>query len=360
MTALEVVPGGRSKETILVTLAGTDRAPGRGDRAQGPAGRLAPDAGGRRVRRARGRARASAASRCPQPYLRRQEPDGELGDGHLPRDGAGRRAQGGRVLPRPRRSPTEHRRARRQLAAALGPSARAAARRTWRRRASTSAPRSPRRSVTAAVEGMSARIGELSGPPIAAVPLARQWLLDHVADVVPSGRLVLLQGDVGLHNMLVDGDRVTALVDWEAATIGPPARELAAAWPAATALIDWRRVRRRVRRRRRSAAEATDAAGRRLLPGLLRARRLHGEPHRRPPLPHRSQARPPHRPLGSRLALPRPAQPGPRPGGRLAESRRTARPASGLPDTTPRGCVPGSSAPMYVRQCCDTFDGRTR
>ncbi|HEY6427061.1 MAG TPA: phosphotransferase, partial [Acidimicrobiales bacterium] len=49
----------------------------------------------------------------------------------------------------------------------------------------------------------------------------------------------LLQSDVGLHNMLVVGDRLTALVDWEAATVGPPARELAAAWPAATALMGW-------------------------------------------------------------------------------------------------------------------------
>ena len=82
--------------------------------------------------------------------------------------------------------------------------------------------RCPRRSLVASVEGMSARIGELSGPPIAAVPLARQWLLDHVSDVVPAERVCLLQSDVGLHNMLVDGDRLTALVDWEAATIGPP------------------------------------------------------------------------------------------------------------------------------------------
>ena len=32
---------------------------------------------------------------------------------------------------------------------------------------------------------------------------------------------------------------MTALVDWEAAAIGPAARELAAAWSAATALMDW-------------------------------------------------------------------------------------------------------------------------
>ena len=44
-------------------------------------------------------------------------------------------------------------------------------------------------SLKAAINGMAARIGDLTGPPIAAVPLARQWLLDHIADVLPSGPL---------------------------------------------------------------------------------------------------------------------------------------------------------------------------
>ena len=39
--------------------------------------------------------------------------------------------------------------------------------------------------------------------------------------------------------MLIVGDRLTALVDWEAATLGPPARELAAVWPTANALMAW-------------------------------------------------------------------------------------------------------------------------
>jgi hypothetical protein len=39
--------------------------------------------------------------------------------------------------------------------------------------------------------------------------------------------------------MLVEDDRLTALVDWEVAAIGPPARELAAVWPTATALMPW-------------------------------------------------------------------------------------------------------------------------
>ncbi len=139
-------------------------------------------------------------------------------------------------------------------------------------------------SLSAAVNGMAARIGDLTGPAVAAVPLARQWLLDHIDDVVPSGPLCLLQGDFGLHNTLVEGDRVTALVDWEAATIGPPARELAAAWPAATALMDWTDF--VVAYRAAGGYARGDRRARRdFLPGVLRPRRLHVEPDGRPLVP---------------------------------------------------------------------------
>ncbi len=50
------------------------------------------------------------------------------------------------------------------------------------------------------VEGISTRIAEVTGPPCVTVPLARRWLLDHVSDVVPAfaavppaGRLRLSQ-----------------------------------------------------------------------------------------------------------------------------------------------------------------------
>ena len=80
--------------------------------------------------------------------------------------------------------------------------------------------------------------------------------------------------------------RVTALVDWEAATIGPPARELAAAWPAATALMEWPAF-VAAYRAAGGSSEATDEWAVTYLPGLLRARCLHVEPDGRPPLPHR-------------------------------------------------------------------------
>ena len=232
VTTREVIPGGRSKETILVSLAGTTELPAeiivRKDRPVGILQTRAADEFA--ILQA---VYAHGGVPVPQPFFA-----DELGAVTLlvMERVSGHKA--GEYFP-DLAAPTEHRHALgEQLAAALAhlhgvPLETLGVSSLDIDAVVTEA------TVTAAVEGMCARIGELSGPPIAAVPLARQWLLDHTADVVPSGPLHLLQGDVGLHNMLVDGDRVTALVDWEAATVGPPARELAAAWPAATALMGW-------------------------------------------------------------------------------------------------------------------------
>ena len=236
VTAMEVVPGGRSKETIALSLAGTTELPSqvivRKDR---PVGLL-------QTRAADEFAILQAVYRqggvpVPQPFFA-DELDDLMGPGTLlvMERVAGTKA--GEYFP-DLAAPTQHQYALgAQLAGAL------AHLHTLPLEAVQSTgldlgAEVTEATITASVEGMSARIGELSGPPIAAVPLARRWLLDHVADVVPAGRLCLLQGDVGLHNMLVDGARLTALVDWEAAAVGPPARELAAAWLAATALMTW-------------------------------------------------------------------------------------------------------------------------
>src|ERR1700677_3490244 len=243
VTRLDMVPGGRSKETLLVSLAGTTELPAEGIvRKDRPVGlletrasdefailRAVYDQGGIPVARP----------------LFADDAKNLSGDGVGDDDGTllvMGRVQGekaGEYFPDLAAPPPEHRRAiGTQLATALAHlhsvPLDALAGTGLDVHASVSDT-----SLSTAVNGMAARIGDLTGPPIAAVPLARQWLLDHIDDVVPSGPLCLLQGDFGLHNTLVEGDRVTALVDWEAATIGPPARELAAAWPAATALVDW-------------------------------------------------------------------------------------------------------------------------
>jgi aminoglycoside phosphotransferase (APT) family kinase protein len=241
VTDLDVVPGGRSKETLLVSLEGTSELPleviVRKDR---PIGLLATRASDEfAILRA---VRAHGGVPVARPFFA-DDAKNVSGD---PEDSGTllvmervRGEKAGEYFPDLAAPPEEYRRAiGTQLATALahlhtvpldtlvgtGLDLEAAV---------------SEASLSAAVNGMAARIAELSGPPIAAVPLARQWLLDHIDDVVPSGPLCLLQGDFGLHNTLVEGERVTALVDWEAATIGPPARELAAAWPAASALMGW-------------------------------------------------------------------------------------------------------------------------
>lgn len=236
VAAMRVVPGGRSKETILVSLRGTTELPDevivRKDRPVAILQTRALDEFG--VLRA---VYAHEGVPVAQPFFA-DELDDAMGGGTLLVMQRVTGTKAGEYFP-DLAAPTQHQYVLgAQLAGAL------AHLHTLPLEALQSTgldlgAEVTEATITASVEGMSARIGELSGPPIAAVPLARRWLLDHMADVVPAGRLCLLQGDVGLHNMLVDGDRLTALVDWEAAAVGPPARELAAAWLAATALMTW-------------------------------------------------------------------------------------------------------------------------
>lgn len=241
---VEVVPGGRSKETILVTVSATTELPGdvvlRMDRPVGILQTKAADEFA--VLQA---VHAHGGVPVPRPFFA-DDVAGTPLDDDTGGDGVTvlvmARVPGGKAgeyFP-DLAAPTAHRvEIGKQLAAAL---AHLHAISLDELAAATTldvGAAVDEATIRAAIEGMAARIADLSGPPIVAVPHARQWLLDHVGDVVPSGPLCLLQGDVGLHNLLVDGDRVTALVDWEAATIGPPARELAAAWPAATALMAW-------------------------------------------------------------------------------------------------------------------------
>ncbi len=237
VTHLSVVPGGRSKETVLASLTGTTELPPevivRKDRPVSVLPTRAADEYA--VIKA---VHDFGGVPVPEPYF-------AVGDGNALGTGTflvmervpGRKA--GEFFP-DIGAPTEHREdIGLHLAASLArlhalPLERLAA-------AGVDAGAAPvtEASVVGSVDAIIERIAGLSGPPCATVPLARQWLHDHVVDVVPAPRLALLQGDFGFHNMLVDGARVSALVDWEAATIGPPARELAAAWNAVAVLMPW-------------------------------------------------------------------------------------------------------------------------
>lgn len=53
---------------------------------------------------------------------------------------------------------------------------------------------------------------------------ALDWLEGHVPD--EPAPLVLVHGDVGFHNLLVDGDTLTAVLDWELVHLGAAAQDL--------------------------------------------------------------------------------------------------------------------------------------
>ena len=63
------------------------------------------------------------------------------------------------------------------------------------------------------------------------------WLRANVP--APPPRPVLVHGDVGFHNILVQGDGVTALLDWERAHVGDPAEDLAYVRPGLSDVIAW-------------------------------------------------------------------------------------------------------------------------
>jgi len=234
---LSVVPGGRSKETILVSLSGTNELPDqvilRKDR---PVGVLATRAADEfAVIKA---VHDFGGVPIPEPFFAEEEGHG-LGEGTFELMERVRGGKAGEFFP-DLAAPVDHRtEIGLQLAAALARLHSLPLDRLRGTRLDVASTGATEASIVGTIEAIVARINELSGPPCAAVFLARDWLLGHVPDVVPAPRLSLLQGDFGLHNVLVEGDRVTALVDWEAATIGPPARELAAAWNAATSLTTW-------------------------------------------------------------------------------------------------------------------------
>jgi aminoglycoside phosphotransferase (APT) family kinase protein len=51
------------------------------------------------------------------------------------------------------------------------------------------------------------------------LPEIHGWL---VANLPPESDLTIVHGDFGFHNLLVSGDRISAVLDWELATIGDP------------------------------------------------------------------------------------------------------------------------------------------
>src|SRR4051794_1582483 len=76
-----------------------------------------------------------------------------------------------------------------------------------------------------------------TGARVPAIGALLGWLQAHVPE--GDGRAHVLWGDPGPHNLLVDGDRVTGLLDWELTHAGDPLEDLGAAlWAAPTGGLD--------------------------------------------------------------------------------------------------------------------------
>jgi len=68
-------------------------------------------------------------------------------------------------------------------------------------------------------------IKSLRLPPSPLLVRALSWLEDNIPE--DTGKPVLLHGDYGLHNILVENDRVSCILDWESSNIGDPAEDIA-------------------------------------------------------------------------------------------------------------------------------------
>ena len=74
------------------------------------------------------------------------------------------------------------------------------------------------------IEGWFELFGTNTHNPSPTLMALYGWMFDNIPDA--PGRPVLVHGDVGFHNMLIDRGRLTALVDWEFAHIGDPAEDM--------------------------------------------------------------------------------------------------------------------------------------
>jgi aminoglycoside phosphotransferase (APT) family kinase protein len=70
-----------------------------------------------------------------------------------------------------------------------------------------------------------------------AVQAALDWLKRNIA--LAEGPRALVHRDIGLHNLLVHDDEVTAFLDWETVVVGTPAEDVAYAHYAVVQMMDW-------------------------------------------------------------------------------------------------------------------------
>lgn len=84
---------------------------------------------------------------------------------------------------------------------------------------------------------LSARLREISSGPSIAVTVGIHWLERHAHLIAP--RWAVIHTDMLLHNLLMEGDEVTGVLDWEIAHIGHPGEDLGYVRPVIQQIMPW-------------------------------------------------------------------------------------------------------------------------
>ncbi|MBT4493364.1 MAG: phosphotransferase, partial [Gammaproteobacteria bacterium] len=87
------------------------------------------------------------------------------------------------------------------------------------------------------IENVWHRLNQATGEPAAMVHDLFGWLRTNAP--APPEKPVLLHGDIGFHNLLVEDGKVSVVLDWERAHPGDPAEDLAYLKPTLHGVMPW-------------------------------------------------------------------------------------------------------------------------
>ena len=231
VTELTLIAGGRSKETLLARAERTGPLPGefvvRKDRPVSVVNSRAAD------EYELLRVVADAGVPAPRPLHCEPDPDRLGGSFLLVTRAAG--AKGGEYFPEIALPARGGRRIGLQLAQALArlhaiPLAALAG-------THIETAGDPGALLLGEIDGIRRQLADAGAEPTIGIELAHGWLRDCADSAVTE--LGLRHNDVGLHNLVIDGARLTALVDWELADIGSPAGDIAKCRQCIDAMMDW-------------------------------------------------------------------------------------------------------------------------
>lgn len=95
-----------------------------------------------------------------------------------------------------------------------------------------------REPIAAEIDGLEQRMLERERAPHPGLLVGLRWLRQNI-DRLAGRPACRIHGDVGFHNMLMDGGRITALLDWEFSRIGDPVEDLASIKPFMDQIGGW-------------------------------------------------------------------------------------------------------------------------